>query len=136
MPTLRLLVCFIACISAHASADPKPLVTLKNCTFVDTEWADGDSFQLKAPDGKLMTARLYAADCVELHINTDSDKRRLRDQRRHFGITEVKGDKQSSVSLATAFGKGARVVRSFSTSYADRISTCASHPQSQLRIRG
>jgi DNA uptake protein ComE-like DNA-binding protein len=108
MPTLRLLVCFIACISAHASADPKPLVTLKNCTFVDTEWADGDSFQLKAPDGKLMTARLYAADCVELHINTDSDKRRLRDQRRHFGITEVKGDKQSSVSLATAFGKGAR----------------------------
>lgn len=109
MLTIRLLLCLFTCFSARTSADPKPLVTLNNCTFVDTEWADGDSFQLRIPDGKLMTVRLYAADCMELHINTDNDKRRLRDQRRHFGITEVKGDMQDSVSLATALGKEGRV---------------------------
>jgi competence ComEA-like helix-hairpin-helix protein len=97
----------VAFISAQASADPKPLVTFEKCTFVSTEWADGDSFQIKFTDGKMMTVRLYAADCMELHINTDSDIRRLRDQRRYFGITEVKGDAPDSVSLARGFGKKA-----------------------------
>ena len=34
--------------------------TFKNCTFVPTNWADGDSFQIKKTDGKLMTIRLYS----------------------------------------------------------------------------
>ncbi len=89
------------------TAAPKPLQSFKNCTLVRTPWADGDSFLVKTPDQKEFTVRLYGADCVELHVSTDSDKRRQRDQRRHFGITNVKGDAANSVELATSFGKKA-----------------------------
>lgn len=60
------------------------------CTFVPTDWADGDSFQVKFPDGSLHTVRLYGADCIEIHVQgDDSNARRLRDQRRWFGIGDI-----------------------------------------------
>lgn len=60
------------------------------CTLVETEWADGDSFQVRFPDGKAKTIRLYGVDCIEMHVNgDDSNARRLRDQRRYFGIAEI-----------------------------------------------
>lgn len=49
------------------------LQTFKNCTFVPTNWADGDSFQIKKTDGKLMTIRIYAADCLETDPMDDTD---------------------------------------------------------------
>ena len=60
------------------------------CTLVATEWADGDSFSVRFPDGKQQTVRLYGADCIEMHIaGDDSNARRLRDQRRYFGINDI-----------------------------------------------
>ena len=60
------------------------------CTLVETEWADGDSFQVRFPDGNTKTIRLYGVDCIEMHVNgDDSNARRLRDQRRYFGIAEI-----------------------------------------------
>ena len=42
------------------------------------------------PDGKEQTIRLYGADCIEMHVNgDDSNARRLRDQRRYFGIDDI-----------------------------------------------
>ncbi len=107
MPRFAIFLIFLPFTLCVTLAVPKPLQTFKECTFVSSEWADGDSFQIKFADGKMMTVRLYAADCMELHINTDSDTRRLRDQRRYFGITVVKGDAPDFVSLATGFGKKA-----------------------------
>lgn len=60
------------------------------CTLVPTEWADGDSFSVRFPDGKERTIRLYGADCIEMHVSgDDSNARRLRDQRRYFGIGDI-----------------------------------------------
>ena len=47
-------------------------------TLVATEWADGDSFSVRFPDGKERTVRLYGADCIEMHVKgDDSNARRL-----------------------------------------------------------
>lgn len=60
------------------------------CTLVAAEWSDGDSFSVRFPDGSEHTIRLYGADCIEIHINgDDSNARRLRDQRRYFGIDDI-----------------------------------------------
>ena len=60
------------------------------CTLVETPWADGDSFSVRFPDGKQQTVRLYGADCMEMHVTgDDSNARRLRDQRRYFGIGDI-----------------------------------------------
>jgi competence ComEA-like helix-hairpin-helix protein len=68
---------------------------------VPTEWADGDSFSVRFPDGKERTVRLYGADCIEMHVNgDDSNARRLRDQRRYFGIDEI--------LTAKSFGEAAK----------------------------
>jgi len=67
------------------------LVAIPGCTLVPTEWADGDSFRIRTPAGDEHTVRLYGADCLEAHVGSETDARRLRSQRRAFGITEVRG---------------------------------------------
>lgn len=96
-----------AAILATASigwAAPEPLQRLENCTLVPTEWADGDSFLVKTADGKELTVRLYGADCIEYHVTDESDARRLREQRRYFGIAEFGGSPESSIALAKDTG--------------------------------
>lgn len=66
------------------------LETFQDCQYVPTEWADGDSFAVKFPDGETRVLRLYYVDCVEQSVSTDSDKRRLREQSRHFGVEDYR----------------------------------------------
>lgn len=104
-----------------------PLETLEDCQLIPTEWADGDSFLIKTADGSRHTLRLYGADCIEWHVNDDSDARRLRAQRRYFGISKVGGSPQASIEIAKGFGEsaGAKVASVLSkpftvyTGYAD-----------------
>jgi len=72
---------------------------------VEADWADGDSFPVKLPDGRQITARLYGADCIEWHVNDETLARRLRAQRRYFGIADT--DAASSMKTARDFGKQA-----------------------------
>ncbi len=66
------------------------ILKIPNCVLIPTEWADGDSFSVRLPDGKEQTIRLYGADCIEMHVQGDaSNVSRLRDQRRYFGISEI-----------------------------------------------
>jgi competence protein ComEA len=66
------------------------LQKIQPCTLIDTEWADGDSFAVLMPDGKQQTVRLYGVDCIEMHVQgDDTNARRLRDQRRYFGIADI-----------------------------------------------
>ena len=75
---------------ALAGSASGQLKKLENCSLVPTEWSDGDSFQVRLPDGKNQTVRLYGVDCIEIHVQgDDSNARRLRDQRRYFGIKEI-----------------------------------------------
>lgn len=83
------------------------LTRLDNCKRVSTAWADGDSFLIETSEGKQMTVRLYGADCIEWHVTDDSDARRLREQRRYFGISGPAGKAAESIALAKGFGKAA-----------------------------
>jgi len=80
-----------------AAAD---LVAVEGCTLVAADWADGDSFPVRTPDGEVHTVRLYAADCLEQHVSGETDARRLRSQRRYFGITSARPDAAASIALA------------------------------------
>lgn len=100
--TLRLIIFLLFTSLAHAAA---PLTAIPNCKLSPTEWADGDSFLIETPAGEKHTVRLYGADCLEWHVNDDSDARRLRAQRRYFGITDVGENPQASIVLAKNYGK-------------------------------
>ncbi|MDP3848960.1 MAG: helix-hairpin-helix domain-containing protein [Luteolibacter sp.] len=90
------------------SADPtQPLQKFENCTYVPTDWADGDSFRIKTAAGEEHTIRLYGVDCMEWHVQDDSDARRLRAQRRYFGITGAAPNPQAAIGMAKNFGKDA-----------------------------
>jgi len=58
------------------------------CRIVAEDWADGDSFRVEFPDGKRRVIRLYFVDCIEKTVSQTTDKRRLREQSRHFGIED------------------------------------------------
>jgi competence protein ComEA len=83
------------------------LIALKNCKFIPTEWSDGDSFLIRTEDGTEHTLRLYGADCFEWHVTDDSDARRLREQRRYFGISGFGGSSPASIAAAKELGKAA-----------------------------
>ena len=103
--SLVLIVGIVALILAPFFARPsfaaESLQTFEKCHLVKADWADGDSFPVKFPDGRTTTVRLYGVDCIEVHIENDaSNARRLLDQRRWFGITDTQ--------LAVNAGKKAR----------------------------
>jgi len=79
-----------------------------NCQFIETDWCDGDSFLVKNSDGKQFTLRLYGVDCIECNIGDQTDARRLRAQRRYFGISSLGGSAATSIAAAKQFGKDAR----------------------------
>lgn len=67
------------------------LQILSPASLVSAEWADGDSFLVRFPDPATGAAReevfrLYAVDCMETLSAQDSERRRLLEQARHFGV--------------------------------------------------
>lgn len=103
------LATLMALVTAFSQAKAEPPTALPGCKLIPTEWADGDSFQIKTAEGELHTIRLYGADCIEWHVSDDSDARRLRAQRRYFGIAEFGGAPQTSIQAAKDLGQAAAV---------------------------
>jgi len=65
------------------------LETFTNARLVDFDSADGDSFMVEFErDGQTtrQVLRLYYADCCETEAATDSDRRRVLEQMRYFGL--------------------------------------------------
>ncbi|MFM2169914.1 MAG: hypothetical protein RI957_143 [Verrucomicrobiota bacterium] len=91
-------------LSSPVLAQAKPLKTYRNCVLQQTEWADGDSFQVCPPGAEPFTVRLYGADSMEWHIGDTTDSRRLRHQRSYFGITHVDPDPQRAAEIAKGYG--------------------------------
>jgi endonuclease YncB( thermonuclease family) len=104
-----LLAALAVAVTTVAPASANELVVLEGCTLVPTEWADGDSFRIRAADGTEHTVRLYGADCLEHRVGDETDARRLRSQRRYFGITAVRSDPAASIAFAKEFGQAATV---------------------------
>ena len=98
-------MCLLWLMTGTLPAQTADLQSFPGCTLIPTEWADGDSFRVKFPDGTEQTVRLYAADCIEWHVSTESDARRLRAQRRYFGIAG--GATEASIEAARGFGQAA-----------------------------
>ncbi|MDF1741230.1 MAG: helix-hairpin-helix domain-containing protein [Verrucomicrobiales bacterium] len=95
-----LLACFgLSLLTTSEAANS--LEVFEGCTLVKTDWADGDSFEVKMPDGNNKVFRLYYVDCIETGISTTSDKRRLREQSRYFGLDDYR--------VAHEFGLKAKV---------------------------
>ena len=90
MRYLRVVLTFTLAILCAPAPAAEPLQSFPNCVWMDTEWADGDSFLVRLPDQRELTFRLYGVDCFEIHLQgDDSNARRLRDQRRYFGIADI-----------------------------------------------
>lgn len=83
------------------------LQRFEHCDLLLTDWADGDSFRVGLEGGLEITVRLYGVDCMEWHISDSSDARRLRAQRRYFGISNASGNSSGSITLAKQFGRRA-----------------------------
>ena len=105
--SIRLISLLAALVLGVATAPGQALTLFKNCKLVPTAWADGDSFEIEAADGVRKTIRLYGADCIEWHVSDETDARRLREQRRYFGMTEVGGSPQASMQAAKELGEAA-----------------------------
>lgn len=94
--------------------------TFENCRLETTEWADGDSFQVLLPDGRKQTVRLYGADCMEMHVQgDDSNARRLRDQRRYFGIADITLAKSMGVAAKAETARLLEMPFTVQTAFAD-----------------
>lgn len=125
--TTWLVPCGALLFTLAGAARAADLVTLEGCTLVATDWADGDSFRVRTADGTEHTVRLYGVDCLETHVGDETDARRLRSQRRFFGITTVRPDAATSIEFAKDLGRRATaetraaLARPFTlhTSYAD-----------------
>lgn len=106
-PFICWVVFVVPLVSNALTSAAEPLTKIENCILVPTEWADGDSFLVRTPDKNELTVRLYGADCLEWHVTDATDERRLRAQRRYFGITAVDPDTREAISIAKGFGESA-----------------------------
>jgi hypothetical protein len=52
---LTLLFFLVTALTIRAA---EALQTFSGCTLVEADWADGDSFPVRLPDGRQVTARL------------------------------------------------------------------------------
>lgn len=71
-----------------SAAFGQELQKFQNCRLAVSDWADGDSFPVKLPDGREIVLRLYYVDCNEIAAQTETDQRRVRYQSSYFGIDD------------------------------------------------
>ena len=104
--TMKFLTATLALLFllTFGSSQADDLTIISNCQLIETDWSDGDSFLIRTPTGDEHTIRLYGVDCLEWHVTDESDARRLRAQRRYFGITAVGDTSAQSIELAKGFG--------------------------------
>ena len=118
---LAALTSVISAQESGMSADPSTgLYQYPDCEYIESIWNDGDSFSVRLTDGQTITARLYEVDTIETHINNTTAARRLRAQRRYFGISALGATAEESIQkaielgeLATAFTQNALAGKPF-----------------------
>jgi len=101
----RLLIQCLPLLATAIVSTASAMESFPDSSLIKTDWADGDSFAVKTAEGREFSVRLYGVDCLETGPYTPSDARRLRDQRRYFGIAGHGGSFRDSVELAERYGK-------------------------------
>ena len=107
LPCICIILIWIGAGIPSSAVTAKKLSTYKDCRLTKTQWADGDSFEVLFKDGTRHTLRIYGADCIEKQVSNTTDARRLRAQRRYFGISKHGGSHESSIARAKALGSHA-----------------------------
>ncbi len=111
LKTLGLMAAAILMLwGCRASVAADRLERIAGCKLVETDWADGDSFRVRFPDGQEHTVRLYGADCIEWKLRDESDARRQRAQRQYFGISGHGGSSEEAMKLAGELAREAAAV--------------------------
>jgi competence protein ComEA len=88
------------------------LVREEGVEWVREDRNDGDSFAVRFTDGRRERLRLYFVDSPEGRTTSETLLRRLRAQRRYFGISDYGGSTDSSTRLALEFaGRASRFSR-------------------------
>ncbi len=88
--TFRLGILFLL-FATTPSSPAAPLETFEGATLVETEYGDADSFRVRFPDGKREEVlRLYYVDCPETSFGSESDRRRVLEQSRYFGLEDAR----------------------------------------------
>ena len=78
-----------------------PLQPFPGSTYVSAEFNDADSFQVRLKDGdQVEVIRLYFVDSPETSLSSESDRRRVLEQARYFGLEDPRD--------VIDFGKDAR----------------------------
>ncbi|WP_165788585.1 helix-hairpin-helix domain-containing protein [Rubritalea profundi] len=98
-------------MSLSVNAYGADLKMIEGCRAIDADWSDGDSFPVETPNKEKFTVRLYGADTLESTVTNTTDARRLRAQRRYFGITKADGSSQASIKLSKQLGDEATILR-------------------------
>jgi len=80
---LRIVAILVAVLAIDARAADWQVFS--NATWVAADWNDGDSFSVALGRSREI-ARLYFVDCPEATAEAESDRRRLLEQSRYFGI--------------------------------------------------
>lgn len=89
---LSIVFLLVACLASPgatapspgpAKREPKPWVTLEDCTFLADPNNDGDSFRVRSGK-KTFHFRLYFADAPETNL---ADPQRVADQAQYFGVS-------------------------------------------------
>lgn len=94
-------------IQVTANLPAEDTMALSPAKLLPTEWADGDSFLVQFADPSTGATRkevfrLYGVDCMETLTTLESDRRRVLEQARHFGIedpTRVIGEGQAATKF-------------------------------------
>lgn len=81
---LYVLFAWLLCITSICWS--VELKTFKNVTLVEGAYHDGDSFRVNVSN-KVYTIRLYYVDCPETSVSQNTDARRVRAQKRYFGLS-------------------------------------------------
>lgn len=85
----RWLCLSVALLLGPATAQPAAeLEKFEQARLLAHPANDGDSFVVQAGQRQLHL-RLYFVDCPESFVSTDADAKRVREQARYFGVTDV-----------------------------------------------
>ena len=81
-----LIALIIACWFPQAAFSAE-LTAIHNARLIDSPSNDGDSFVVAINEERLHL-RLYYVDCAETQFGGKADIKRIREQARHFGVTQ------------------------------------------------
>ena len=105
-------------MTAWGAALAADLQQFDQCRLVESGANDGDSFIVRAGERE-MHVRLYFVDCPESRVSTDADAKRVREQARYFGVTEMikvlEFGREATKFMETALAKRFTVNTAFAT---------------------